>query len=53
MLGDLNIASRSVSLGFAAAGDRADDRQTLPRDFSAASFLIEKGMLDLVVIAGR
>jgi len=50
MLGDLNIAEPKALIGF--AGPRVIEqtiRQTLPEGFQRSEFLIEKGMLDLVV----
>jgi acetyl-CoA carboxylase carboxyl transferase subunit beta len=50
MLGDLNIAEPKAQIGF--AGPRIIEqtiRQTLPEGFQRSEFLIEKGMLDLVV----
>src|SRR6266850_1095195 len=50
MLGDLNIAEPKAQIGF--AGPRVIEqtiRQKLPEGFQRAEFLIEKGMLDLVV----
>jgi acetyl-CoA carboxylase carboxyl transferase subunit beta len=50
MLGDLNIAEPKALIGF--AGPRVIEqtiRQTLPEGFQRSEFLIDKGMLDLVV----
>jgi acetyl-CoA carboxylase carboxyl transferase subunit beta len=50
MLGDLNIAEPKALIGF--AGPRVIEqtiRQTLPKGFQRSEFLLEKGMLDLVV----
>src|SRR5215212_9500597 len=50
MLGDLNIAEPKALIGF--AGPRVIEqtiRQQLPEGFQRSEFLIEKGMLDLVV----
>jgi acetyl-CoA carboxylase carboxyl transferase subunit beta len=50
MLGDLNIAEPKAQIGF--AGPRVIEqtiRQKLPPGFQRSEFLIEKGMLDLVV----
>src|SRR5712671_808372 len=50
MLGDLNIAEPKALIGF--AGPRVIEqtiRQTLPEGFQRSEFLIEKGMLDLIV----
>jgi acetyl-CoA carboxylase carboxyl transferase subunit beta len=50
MLGDLNIAEPKAQIGF--AGPRVIEqtiRQKLPDGFQRSEFLIEKGMLDLVV----
>jgi acetyl-CoA carboxylase carboxyl transferase subunit beta len=50
MLGDLNIAEPKAQIGF--AGPRVIEqtiRQTLPEGFQRSEFLLEKGMLDLVV----
>jgi acetyl-CoA carboxylase carboxyl transferase subunit beta len=50
MLGDLNIAEPKAQIGF--AGPRVIEqtiRQKLPADFQRSEFLIDKGMLDLVV----
>ena len=50
MLGDLNIAEPRAQIGF--AGPRVIEqtiRQKLPEGFQRSEFLIEKGMLDLVV----
>jgi acetyl-CoA carboxylase carboxyl transferase subunit beta len=50
MLGDLNIAEPKALIGF--AGPRVIEqtiRQTLPEGFQRSEFLIERGMLDLVV----
>jgi len=50
MLGDLNIAEPKALIGF--AGPRVIEqtiRQTLPEGFQRSEFLLEKGMLDLIV----
>jgi acetyl-CoA carboxylase carboxyl transferase subunit beta len=50
MLGDLNIAEPKAQIGF--AGPRVIEqtiRQKLPHGFQRSEFLLEKGMLDLVV----
>src|SRR5450432_2754642 len=50
MLGDLNIAEPRALIGF--AGPRVIEqtiRQTLPEGFQRSEFLLEKGMLDLIV----
>ena len=50
MLGDLNIAEPKAQIGF--AGPRIIEqtiRQKLPDGFQRSEFLIEKGMLDLVI----
>ena len=50
MLGDLNIGEPKAQIGF--AGPRVIEqtiRQKLPEGFQRSEFLIEKGMLDLVV----
>jgi acetyl-CoA carboxylase carboxyl transferase subunit beta len=50
MLGDLNIAEPKALIGF--AGPRVIEqtiRQTLPAGFQRSEFLVEHGMLDLVV----
>jgi acetyl-CoA carboxylase carboxyl transferase subunit beta len=50
MLGDLNIAEPKALIGF--AGPRVIEqtiRQQLPEGFQRAEFLLEKGMVDLVV----
>jgi acetyl-CoA carboxylase carboxyl transferase subunit beta len=50
MLGDLNIAEPNALIGF--AGPRVIEqtiRQTLPAGFQRSEFLLEHGMLDLVV----
>ena len=50
MLGDLNIAEPGALIGF--AGPRVIEqtiRQKLPPGFQRAEFLLEHGMLDLVV----
>jgi acetyl-CoA carboxylase carboxyl transferase subunit beta len=50
MLGDLNIAEPKALIGF--AGPRVIEqtiRQQLPQGFQRSEFLIEHGMLDLVV----
>jgi len=50
MLGDLNIAEPKAQIGF--AGPRVIEqtiRQKLPEGFQRSEFLIEKGMLDMVV----
>src|SRR5437762_415906 len=50
MLGDLNIAEPKAQIGF--AGPRVIEqtiRQTLPEGFQRSEFLIEKGMLDLII----
>jgi acetyl-CoA carboxylase carboxyl transferase subunit beta len=50
MLGDLNIAEPNAQIGF--AGPRIIEqtiRQKLPDGFQRSEFLMEKGMLDLVV----
>jgi acetyl-CoA carboxylase carboxyl transferase subunit beta len=50
MLGDLNIAEPKALIGF--AGPRVIEqtiRQKLPEGFQRSEFLLEHGMLDLVV----
>jgi len=50
MLGDLNIAEPKALIGF--AGPRVIEqtiRQTLPEGFQRSEFLLDKGMLDLIV----
>jgi acetyl-CoA carboxylase carboxyl transferase subunit beta len=50
MLGDVNIAEPGALIGF--AGPRVIEqtiRQTLPEGFQRSEFLVEHGMLDLVV----
>jgi len=50
MLGDLNLAEPKAQIGF--AGPRVIEqtiRQKLPEGFQRSEFLLEKGMLDLVV----
>ena len=50
MLGDLNIAEPKAQIGF--AGPRVIEqtiRQKLPDGFQRSEFLIEKGMIDLIV----
>ncbi len=50
MLGDLNIAEPRALIGF--AGPRVIEqtiRQTLPEGFQRSEFLVEHGMLDMVV----
>ncbi|HWW88825.1 MAG TPA: acetyl-CoA carboxylase, carboxyltransferase subunit beta [Vicinamibacterales bacterium] len=50
MLGDLNIAEPKAQIGF--AGPRVIEqtiRQKLPEGFQRSEFLLEKGMLDLVI----
>jgi acetyl-CoA carboxylase carboxyl transferase subunit beta len=50
MLGDINIAEPGALIGF--AGERVireTIRQNLPPGFQRAEFLLEKGMLDMIV----
>jgi len=50
MLGDLNIAEPKALIGF--AGPRVIEqtiRQKLPEGFQRSEFLLDKGMIDLVV----
>jgi acetyl-CoA carboxylase carboxyl transferase subunit beta len=50
MLGDLNVAEPKALIGF--AGPRVIEqtiRQKLPEGFQRSEFLLEKGMLDLIV----
>jgi acetyl-CoA carboxylase carboxyl transferase subunit beta len=50
MLGDVNIAEPGALIGF--AGPRVIEqtiRQTLPEGFQRSEFLVEHGMLDLIV----
>src|SRR6187399_1708347 len=50
MLGDINIAEPKALIGF--AGPRVIEqtiRQTLPEGFQRSEFLLEHGMLDLIV----
>ena len=50
MLGDLNLAEPRALIGF--AGPRVIEqtiRQTLPEGFQRSEFLLDKGMLDMVV----
>ena len=50
MLGDLNLAEPGALIGF--AGPRVIEqtiRQKLPEGFQRAEFLLEHGMVDLVV----
>jgi len=50
MLGDLNVAEPGALIGF--AGPRVIEqtiRQKLPKGFQRSEFLLEHGMLDMVV----
>jgi acetyl-CoA carboxylase carboxyl transferase subunit beta len=50
MLGDMNLAEPGALIGF--AGPRVIEqtiRQKLPEGFQRAEFLLEHGMLDMVV----
>jgi acetyl-CoA carboxylase carboxyl transferase subunit beta len=50
MLGDLHLAEPGALIGF--AGPRVIEqtiRQTLPEGFQRSEFLLEHGMIDLVV----
>jgi acetyl-CoA carboxylase carboxyl transferase subunit beta len=50
MLGDINIAEPGALISF--AGPRVIEqtiRQKLPKGFQRSEFLLEKGMLDMVV----
>jgi len=50
MLGDVNIAEPGALIGF--AGPRVIEqtiRQKLPEGFQRSEFLLDKGMLDMVV----
>ena len=50
MLGDLNIAEPKALIGF--AGPRVIEqtiRQKLPEGFQRSEFLLDKGMIDVVV----
>jgi acetyl-CoA carboxylase carboxyl transferase subunit beta len=50
MLGDLNLAEPKALIGF--AGPRVIEqtiRQTLPEGFQRSEFLVERGMLDVIV----
>ena len=50
MLGDLNLAEPNALIGF--AGPRVIEqtiRQTLPEGFQRSEFLLEHGMLDMIV----
>jgi acetyl-CoA carboxylase carboxyl transferase subunit beta len=50
MLGDLNIAEPKAQIGF--AGPRVIEqtiRQKLPEGFQRSEFLLDKGMLDVIV----
>ena len=50
MLGDLNVAEPKALIGF--AGPRVIEqtiRQKLPEGFQRSEFLLEKGMVDLIV----
>jgi acetyl-CoA carboxylase carboxyl transferase subunit beta len=50
MLGDLNIAEPRAQIGF--AGPRVIEqtiRQKLPEGFQRSEFLLDKGMIDMVV----
>ena len=54
MLGDINIAEPNALIGF--AGPRVienTNRQTLPPGFQRAEFLLEHGMVDLIVPRGE
>jgi acetyl-CoA carboxylase carboxyl transferase subunit beta len=54
MLGDLNIAEPKALIGF--AGPRVIEqtiRQTLPEGFQRAEFLVEHGMVDLIMTRGE
>ena len=54
MLGDINIAEPKALIGF--AGPRVIEQtilQKLPEGFQRSEFLLEKGMLDLVVNRGE
>ena len=50
MLGDVNIAEPKALIGF--AGPRVIEqtiRQKLPEGFQRSEFLLERGMLDMIV----
>ncbi len=50
MLGDIQIAEPGALIGFCRpAGDRADHREKLPEGFQRAEYLMEHGMVDMVV----
>ena len=49
MLGDLNIAEPKRSSALRPACHRADDQTEAPEGFQRSEFLVEHGMLDLVV----
>lgn len=50
MLGDINVAEPQALIGF--AGKRVIEstiKETLPKDFQSAEFVLEKGFLDLII----
>jgi len=50
MLGDIHIAERGAQIGFAGARVIEDTiRETLPEGFQRAEYLMEHGMVDMVV----
>src|SRR3954465_11251502 len=50
MLGDLNIAEPKAQIGFAGPrGIEQTIRQKLPEGFQRSEFLLDKGMLDMIV----
>ncbi|HSK41127.1 MAG TPA: acetyl-CoA carboxylase, carboxyltransferase subunit beta, partial [Arenibaculum sp.] len=50
MLGDLHIAEKGAQIGFAGARVIEDTiRETLPEGFQRAEYLLEHGMVDMVV----
>ena len=49
MLGDIAIAEPGAQIGFAGRRDRADDPREPARRLPKAEYLLEHGMIDMVV----
>ena len=50
MLGDIIIAEKNATIGFAGSRVIEDTiKEKLPQNFQKSEYLIEKGMIDLVV----
>jgi hypothetical protein len=53
MLGDIQIAEPGALIGLLASGDRTDDPRKLPEGFQRAEYLLDHGIIDMVISRGE